>query len=442
MTRLLIGNDFSEDVRTDRGWTGWWVQRLVWFAEDDDVLVLPTAPEEAFVRYVTSLTGTRPESLRFVVLPAGPADGGTLSAARLVDEKLVAATAKAIDGREVETVFALWPDAAVARLTRSLGIATALPGYGFVDQAGGTMVNSKSAFRTIASGVGVPLPPGAVCTSRDVAETTIVELLNRYRQVIIKHDFLSGGHGNEILSTEPGVRPIGARRTVTVDGRPDVRAYLDDRWEWLTSGSRSRPVVERYVRDSSAFFAEVSITDEGIHTQGTGELLSAPYAIGQVMPALGLEPEVLDTLVSATHRLCEPLRAMGYRGLLAADAIVTPQREVLFTEYNGRVTGSTHIYGRIGRKVVGDGYGTDRTILERVWPEDWSVPSFSAALERVTAAGLAYDPATRAGVVFTNAFDNVKGVMYCIVMPTVDEAWQVEQSLKPVFGSDAGTVDA
>ncbi|MEK8174886.1 hypothetical protein NKH77_54995 [Streptomyces sp. M19] len=78
-TRILIGNDFSEDVRTDRGWTGWWVQRIVWFAEPGDILVLPVRPEEAFVDYVTSLTGTDARTLTVVVPPAHAGSEGTLS---------------------------------------------------------------------------------------------------------------------------------------------------------------------------------------------------------------------------------------------------------------------------------------------------------------------------------------------------------------------------
>jgi hypothetical protein len=433
LTRILIGNDFSEDVRADRGWTGWWVQRLVWFAEDDDVLVLPVAPEDAFLRYVTTLTRTRCESLR-VVTPQGWAASGTLTADLLCDPRLLAALREAIGGRPVTSILALWPDAAVAKLSRLLGIQSAMPGYGFVDQAGGVLANSKSFFRMLANGVGVPTPEGAVCTSPKAAETAIVGLLDG-GPVIVKHDFLSGGWGNEILSTEEGLRPIGARRTVKVSGQADVQRYLEDRWDWLSAGGRGRPIAERYFRDSSAYFAEYAITDEGVQLAGDGELISAPYAIGQVMPATGLEPEALEGVCDGARRLAEAMRAIGYRGMLGPDAIVTPQREVLFTEFNGRITGSTHIYGRIGKHVVGRGYGKDRVILERVWPEGWSVESFVSALERVSAAGLAYDPVSRTGVVWTNAFDNVKGVMYCIVAEDLDAAWACDGQLKSVFAS-------
>jgi hypothetical protein len=432
MTRLLVGNDFDGDLRDDRGWASWWVQRLVWFARDGDVLVLPEAPDDAFLDYVTSLTGIERASLT-VVAPA-PGQEGLLTARRLAGPELRGAVRAAIAGRAVETVFALWPDRGVAALARALGADAVMPGYGFVDQGGGALLNSKSAFRAIAGGVGVPVPAGAVCANREAAEDAMVELLEEGQPLIVKHDFMSGGRGNEVLSPFAGIRPIGARRAVVAVDRAAVRDYLEERWDWLTGGGRHRVVVERYVRDSSAFFAEFAIDDDEVTLAGQGELLSAPFAIGQVMPAWELDPRTLERLVDGGRRLCEPLRAMGYRGVLSADAIVTPAGEVLFTEYNGRVTGSTHIYGRIGRHVVGAGYGQDRVILERVWPSACSVASFADAVEKLARAGLGYDRADRTGVILTNAFDaKYKGVMYCVVAETLDAAWRRDAQLVSLF---------
>jgi hypothetical protein len=435
MTGVLIGNDFSQDLRDDRGWSGWWVQRLVWFARDHDVLVLPVEPDEAFLTYATSLTGTDRSTLRVVVPPAQDGRADLLTARRLVDAAFREALGQAIDGRRVARVLALWPDPAVAALARALGAAEALPGFGFVDQGGGTLVNSKSAFRALAGGVGVPLPAGAVCGNARAAEDAIVELLDQGHVAIAKHDFLSGGRGNEILSPIDEIRPIGARRALVLDGRPAVRAYVEEHWPWLSGGGRGRVVVERYHRDSSAYFVEFALDEHGNRLAGDGELLSAPFAVGQIMPSPDLPSDVHEALVAGGQQLCEPVRAMGYRGPLSADAIVTPEQAVLFTEFNGRVTGSTHIYGRIGQHVVGAGYGRDRMILERVWPPGWSVDSFASAVRALDAAGLAYDPGTRLGVVLTNAFDDrYNGVMYCIVASALDEAWSFDRQLKQVFG--------
>jgi hypothetical protein len=431
VSRLLIGNDFIEDVRDDRGWTGWWVQRIAWFAREGDVLVLPTEPDKDFFGYVAGLTGVDPGSWRVVV----PPDHGAprlLGPDRLADPELVSALE---DVGDIDQIFALWPDMAVARLARSLGVEHALPGYGFVEQAGGVLVNSKSAFRTVAAGAGVSLPDGAVCTSRAELVRAAEELLETGEAVVAKHDWMSGGRGNEILSrASDAIRPIGARRVVPVSGRADIKAWADERWDWISDHGRGRPVIEHYVRDSSAYFTEFDVRDDGVEFRGDGELLSAPYAVGQVMPSQGLESEVRNEMIEGGRRLAVALQAMGYRGNLGPDAIVTPLREVMFTEWNGRVTGSTHIYGEIGATVVGPEFGSTRMILERVWPQGWAVTSFADAHERLQASGLGYDPERRQGVVFTNAFDGSNGVMYCIVAPSPDQAWAVDRDLAGVFG--------
>ncbi len=433
MTRVLIGNDFAEDLRDDRGWAGWWVQRLAWFARDDDVLVLPTAPDQDFIRYVTALSGVDPDSLTFVVPPTGPETSALLTGERVRAPAVIDAIFKALAGREVSRIRPLWPDAAVADLARSLGASEALEGEGFIRQDGGRLVNSKSVFRALAAGAGVPIADGAVCSSRERAAREITALLDRGADVIVKQDYLSGGHGNEILSGD-SFSPIGARRVVTVASAAEVASYLDERWAVLSGADTNRVVVEEYHRDSRAYFAEFRLTDDGSVLDGTGEMLSAPFAIGQIMPA-NLPSGLLDDVIDHGQKLAEVVHLGGFRGWLSADAIVTPRSRVLFSEFNGRVTGSTHIYREIGRQVVGPGFGQDRMILERVWPSSWSVGSFADALRKATAAGAAFDPEARAGLVFTNAFDaKFGGVMYCIVAESVEEAWRRDRALHAVFG--------
>jgi hypothetical protein len=148
--------------------------------------------------------------------------------------------------------------------------------------------------------------------------------------VVLKLEFRSGGRGNEVLSPIEGVRPVGARRTVVLSGRPAVHAYLEESWEWLTSGGRHQVVVERYFRDSAAYFVEFILGDEGIELGGHGEMQSAPYYMAQIIPA-DLDPGTLERLIEGGRRMCVPLHAMGYRGMLSADAIVTPDRQVLST---------------------------------------------------------------------------------------------------------------
>lgn len=439
--RLLVANDFSEDVRDDRGWVDWWVQRIAWFARDGDVVLLPSSQDASFFEYVGGLTGTDFSSVIVVTAPETDDDRGLLTSARLRDPRLHELIDAAVAGRSIASVFPLWPDAAVADLAISLDVEHALQGSGFISQGGGVLANSKSAFRAIAAGVGLPLPRGWVCSTPAALEEGILRFVRAGDAAIVKRDFLSGGRGNEILAqAEDLVRPIGARRIVPI-GRNEERAvrnYVEERWTWLSTAGRDKVIVEHYLLDSPAYFVEFDVTDDAVTLEGDGEMLYAPFAVGQVMPAPHLHEETRQKLTEGGENLCRALHAIGYRGRLSVDAIVTPDGDVFFTEHNGRITGSTHIYDVIGRQVVGDGYGHHRVILDRAWPTEWAVESFDDAYRRVLAAGAAYDVGQRTGVVFTNAFDaQYAGVMYCVVAETLDEAWQRDRELETLFARKA-----
>jgi len=435
VTRLLIGNDFLEDLTgvTDarQKKSGWWPQRLLWYAKNDDILVLPSLPDDGFFDYVTALTGTRRSSLRIVVPPAGRLGVGLLTTDRLADPDFRDGLRRAVGGRPIDAVLALHPDANIAALARDFGADDALPGYSFLSQGGGRLVNSKAVFRAIAAGADVPLPEGAVCAQRESAEEAIARLITRGCPVMLKHEFRAGGRGNEILSPAAGLQPIGARRTVVCADRAEISAYLKERWDWLTDRGQHQLVVERYFPEHTAVFAEFSITDDGPQFGGDGEMLSAPMAIAEVMPTQRVSKPVLTELIEAGRRLCDSLYVMGYRGILSADAIVTADEQIVFTEYNGRVTGSTHIYDVIGKQIVGADCARNRVLFER---EGWSAPSFQAALEGLAAKGLAYDPASRTGVVLVMAFNPTDStIRHCIVAETLDLATECQRSMDALF---------
>ncbi|MFD0890773.1 peptide ligase PGM1-related protein, partial [Streptosporangium algeriense] len=256
-------------------------------------------------------------------------------------------------------------------------------------------------------------------------------LLERGLPVMLKHEFRAGGRGNEILSPVEGLTPVGAQHAVHVNGRAELEAYVARRWDWLTSNGRSPMVVERYHPDSRALFAEFDITDKGVEFAGQGELISAPLAAAQIIPAPGLAGDALAALLDGGRLLCEPLHAMGYRGTLSADAILTPESRVLFTEYNGRITGSTPVYRVFGEQVVGPGYARERVLFDR---DGWPVPSFDEALAALAGAGLAYSPRTRLGAVLVTPYNTSNGsVRYCLAAESVDDAWRGQAAIEALF---------
>jgi hypothetical protein len=434
MTRLLVGHDFNEDLRLRRS-VPWYCQRLAWFAEDGDVLVLPVPPDEGWLKYVTRLTGTAYSTLSVVVPPPAEGGAGQLSKDQLRDPGFLAELRAAVAGRPIDLVYALWPDARMVELAGELGAANAVPGHRFLAQGGDAFVNSKAMFRLVASGIGLPLPEGAVAMSREAAEEQVTRLLDKGLPVMLKNEFLSGGWGNEILTRRGGIRRVGARRLVELEGRSSVREYLEERWARLSGWGRHSVVVEEYHVNSTGVFAEFSIRDDGVHYCGQGAFITVPYGGAEVIPAAGVDPERMAEVIRGGRQLCEALRALGYRGILSADAMVTPHGQVLFNEYNGRSTGSTHTYQIIGEKIIGRGYADDRIIVERIGWGPWQVSGFAEAERLLKDSGLFYDPAARRGVLFMHAFDPASNcVPYAVVAEDLAAAERIELRLGRVFG--------
>jgi hypothetical protein len=431
MTGLLIGHDVNEDLRMRKS-AGWYSQRLAWFAEDGDILVLPVALDEGWLEYVTGLTGTRCDTLS-VVMP--PGEGGQLTKYRLRDPEFLAQLRFVVDGRTIDRVHALWPDAWVVELAREFGAEHAVPGHRFLSQGGDAFVNSKAMFRLVASGIGLPVAEGAVATSVQNAEEEVLRLLNQGYPTMLKNEFLSGGWGNEIITRRGGLRRIGARRLIELEGRTSVHDYLAERWERLSGSGRHAVAIERYHPDSTGVFAEFSIEDDGVRYGGQGVFRMSPYGGVEIIPAFGVDPDRMDEVVSGGRRLCEALHAIGYRGVLSADAFVTPDGQVMFNEWNGRCTGSTHTYRIVGGKVVGPDYADDRIIVERLGSDPWQIGSFAEARRRLEESDVAYDPAVRRGVVLLHAFDPVtNSVAYAVIGEDMDVTDEIELRLGKLFG--------
>ncbi|AUG80583.1 hypothetical protein CFP65_5903 [Kitasatospora sp. MMS16-BH015] len=452
MTTLHIGNNRTEEMVGDlahlapleRVAAGCGAQRMLWFAADGDVLVLPWAPEPFYLAYVTGLTGTRPESLTVVVPPtesgapatAGEAGSGVLTAARLADPGFRAELGRvlaerAAAGQPVHRVLAIAPNATVAGLATALGLEQALPGAEFVAQGGLALVNSKAVFRALAAGVGVAISPGTVAGSPAEVEAAVNGILESGRSVMLKVEYQGGGFGNEVLTRAERVTPAGAQRAVELPDRAAVADYLAERWGWLTGGRAQRVVVERYFTDAVALYAEYAVLGDRIELHGCGEMLMDPVVVGEITPPVTPEPAVLAELIEQSGRLTEALRAIGYRGTLSADAFLTPKGELYFSEVNARITGSTHLHDALFARLVGPELRGSRTILELA---GLTVPSFPEALAAVAAAGLAFDPVARTGVVFSCDFAVADGsVMYCVIAEDAERARSVERRLTALF---------
>ncbi|MEU7051619.1 peptide ligase PGM1-related protein [Streptomyces eurythermus] len=439
MTALHIGNTQTEEMSGDPAllsaeqlrFSSASSHRVLWFARDGDVAVVPVAPQETYVAYVTGLTGVDASSLRLVVPPAGHIGGSVLTSDRLADAAFRAELRTALGGRPPTRVQAYYPDAAVVSLARALGAAEAVPGHAFLAQGGAVNANSKALFRAVAAGLGIPVAPGAIAAWPWQAERAVTEQFEAGYPVMLKQELHSASEGNEILSPEDGLSPFGAERVVVLQSPEALRTYLDERWSWLTDDGRGRVIVERYVAGARAGYAEYLVTDDGVEFTGEGELLMAPLLDGIVIPIPDLAAAARTGLRELTRRLCEAYRAIGYRGTMSVDGLITPEGGVLLNETNSRLSGSTHLHGVIGPRLAGPG----RTLLDR---GGLAVPSFAEAVARLSDSGLAFDPSSRTGAILTCDYTHVNGtVRYCLVAADADAARNLERELREVFAMAA-----
>lgn len=404
--RILIGNHIDPAIR-DRGDLRAWTQRVVWFARDGDLIVLSDVPDARFLAYATSLTGVDPAALRILLPAAGAYGGRLLDPESLTGAEFVAAVRDALGESgldQVEEVFALWPSAHVARFAAALGLDDRFAGAGFFAQGGGELGNNKATFRALAAGAGVPIPAGAVCRSEREAVAATAALLDATGAVMVKQAHNGAGVGNQLLLRDASLASdhVGARHLHQLDGygREAIEAYWRERWDWASAQDRFPVVVEEFAPEAVSVYSEHHATDDGTRPTEMGTLLYVGRRLShQVVPLRGVNDSVRVQLRHGGARLAEAYRALGYRGHLSADAIVTTGGRVVFTEVNAQVSGSLHIYQVIAHQIVDTAAAPVRSVVEYHVPPTWAVPDFDAFLAAVDDLGCGYDPATRTGVI-------------------------------------------
>ncbi|MGH3224923.1 MAG: hypothetical protein ACRDPY_40635, partial [Streptosporangiaceae bacterium] len=267
--KLIIANSRTEEMVGDlsklsekaRKGGAWGAQRMLWFATDGDVVVLPWLPPDSYLQYVTGLTHTDARSLTLVVPPPGELGDELLTPDRTADTDFRTELRKAMTGRTVERVITCFDDYAVVGLVEDLGIRDALAGHAFATQGGVGMVNSKAVFRAVATGADVAIPPGIVTHQRQQATETLKSILSSGRPAMIKQEFAGGGFGNALVAPCDGVAAAGASSVTVLAESSDVDAYVAENWDWMTGYRDHRVVIERFFTGCTTIYGEFELTD-------------------------------------------------------------------------------------------------------------------------------------------------------------------------------------
>lgn len=440
--RILIGNDVDDSLLLKKDISAW-AQRIFWFAEDNDLIVLMRPPDERFVRYVTSLTGVDPASLKVHVVPPGRFDRRLLDPQCLTDEEFLRNVSKDLDG--VSRIFALWPSPQVSHFASTLGLLDLWPGADFFSQSGGELVNNNANFRAFAASCGVRTARGEVCRTVDDAVAAMNRLLGgETSALMVKQAHAGAGAGNQIVTRDEDLETdhAGGRHFHVLGPGPDgVRAYWAERWEWASANGRYAVVIEEFQRRARSVYAEFHCDDSGVRLMEVGTLIFEKRVLTQeLLPFRDLTEDVRARLVTSAARLAEFYRTMGYRGHLSADAVVTEDGEVTFTEVNAQVTGSTHLYSVIAHRIVDTSCDPERSVVQCLSPPHWAMADLDEFLNGADEVGCLYDEDSRKGVIAVMPVipDAGKGaLLYCIVFDTEDERQVMFQKLDERLRTDA-----
>ncbi|MBN6040419.1 peptide ligase PGM1-related protein [Amycolatopsis sp. 195334CR] len=437
MSTLLIGNSYNDhlvgDLRTftpdERAVAGNISVRMLWLAEPGDVALLPQPPNPDFLAYLLHWKGMDQDAIEIVVPPPGAFGSDVLTRDRLADPGVRARLAELTRRRGLDRVLPYSFDRTVTALAAELGLHENTEGFGFAAAGGTDLLNSKSVFRAIAGGIGVPHTTGIATTERAEAESFAAGLLERGKAVIVKQDFHAGGYGNEILAPHDGVAKVGARHLSVVTGG-EVPSHFGDRWAGYTNHGARPAVLEHYLPGSIALGAECVVTGRGFRLNHFGEMRMEPIFDGIAIHSEVGSATVREAYHDALVRLCEPVAAMGYRGLINIDGIITPDGGMLLTEFNGRVGGTSHL-DWLGRALVGEDYFTESVMLTR---NHWRVGSTAEAVAKVRAAGLEFDAGRGEGVLITGDHTAQTGVLeYCVLATEIPAAEALEKAIGGLF---------
>lgn len=396
--RLLIASDepISLGIKSDvRAWT----QRILWFCEEGDSIILMDTPDPIFVAYVTKLIRLDPARLRYHVLPSRWVGGNFDAESLLIDEfqKSVAADAEA-----ATTIVSLWPSSEVAWFATALGIEDKLPGARFCREGGGTLANSKVLFRALAGGADVPIPLGGVCRTSHEAFLLSTRLLREGLSFVVKKEYGGGGAGNEIVSTQPcPVSHAGHAAVELIElGPKDLKTYWERRWQWASCDDTNPIVIEAFVADARTLYVEVSCYADRVGVGMIGELEFEDGKISrEIFPASDISDGVRTQLESFANRLGQAYSAIGYRGRLSLDSVVTEDGRVFFTEANARYTSSTHLIEPIAQRVVRVSEYPERVIVQFLSQKSWQIESLKALIETMDSNDLSYDNSVRKGLI-------------------------------------------
>jgi Pre ATP-grasp domain/PGM1 C-terminal domain len=409
--------------------------RLLWSMEDGDIAVIPGRVSDAWLAYITDLLDlASPPTV--ISLRDYPGDGWYPGERSELAEVLRGLIAGSDDTADPWRLACYIHDRDFAGWERVLGIG-AEESVRFA-QGTAELVNSKSVFRSMATAWGIPIAEGRVVDHGPELVDCVSELLSHTGAVIIKQDVNAGGDGNILVTTVDEGKKVGAHYVVQLaaaDRDTVARALgsfgLTDTPGLPAGSGPAHSIIEVYHPSSRDLSADVFVPRTGApRLMSYSDLRMAETWKGSIYPPQGLALSLHAHLGAYMQQIAIMAQQLGYYGPMNIDAILTTSGELLFTEFNGRIGGTTGI-DTIGRRLLGHDY-LDRYVLAS--QIDVPTPAFNVLAKVLNERGLLFKRGSHNGVVIYNETTEEMGMVeYIVVGRDWEETSHYEWQLKKVL---------
>ncbi|QWG81537.1 MULTISPECIES: preATP grasp domain-containing protein [Bacillus cereus group] len=409
--------------------------RLSWFVEEGDVLLLPYPISREFQEYMCKLLRIDPDKIH-ILSPNDFEEEETklLTFDVLTDEKLYEKVQKLAGSGETLGIFPYYFDRAVAQLSKSMNTNVYPHTVEFLLQGGSEVLNSKVEFRRIAASHNIPVAEGMNCYSSRELQKSILSLITKTGSVIVKQDVNAGGDGNIVLTKDIDKKESkGAFETIYFNQNIPIEETVSYLWSKLIGFRNSALVVEVYYETVGVYYSELAVSRQNLRPLllNFGDMRMEPVWNGFEIPTSTMDPYTLAEFISSSTALANVARERGYEGNINIDGLLTTEGKLMISEINGRNGGCSHIHF-IAQKLYGENYAKDYKLLTR--NKIKAGKSFAELLKLLLQEDLLVTKAYQEGVIIlTEDFKRTETIEYMVVGKGDMNAKKIEDRALQLF---------